>query len=173
MHQTSLNLMKRFVEKYLPEESVVLDFGGTQTYGSYKDIILENNSIYKTLDWEDSDYIVNGYDWSNVPKKNFDALISGQAFEHDSYFWKTLSNIKDVVKEDGLIILIMPSKGGYHKYPIDCYRFYPDSALVFAELMNADIIEVTWNNNLATGWVGSVDNKLYISNYEFDTEWVI
>ena len=67
----------------------------------------------------------------------------------------------------------MPSKGGYHKYPIDCYRFYPDSALVFAELMNADIIEVTWNNNLATGWVGSVDNKLYISNYEFDTEWVI
>lgn len=165
--------MEYFVKKYLLQNSIVLDFGGSNSYHSYKTIMDNHNSIYKTLDWDDADYVVKGYDWSSVPKKYFDAVISGQAFEHDLYFWKTTENIKNVIKKEGLVIIIVPTKGDYHQYPIDCYRFYPDSALVFADILNADIIEVIWNNILATTALRKygVENTSILFTHQFDTDW--
>jgi SAM-dependent methyltransferase len=170
MHKTSYDLMTYFVKKYLPQNSNVLDFGGSHINGSYKDIITTQNSIYETLDWDNADYVVKGYDWTNVPKKFFDAIISGQAFEHDLYFWKTLENINKTVKNDGLVIIIVPTKGDFHQYPVDCYRFYPDSALVFAELLNAEILEVIWNSDWAVKSNNS-NNKNIIFKHQFDTFW--
>jgi hypothetical protein len=119
--------MSEFIRKYLPYNSKVLDFGGSDINGSYKKIITAQGSVYKTIDFNNADYIVNSYDWKDIPK-DFDAVISGQALEHDLFFWVTLKNMKSVVKKYGLIIIIVPSKGEYHKYPEDCYRFYPGSA---------------------------------------------
>jgi len=166
MHQTSLDLMKYFVEKYLPENSDVLDFGGSHTHGSYKSIITQHNSTYKTLDWSNADYVVKGYDWSDVPKNHFDVVISGQAFEHDGYFWKTLENIKNVVKENGLVMIIVPSKGSFHQFPLDCYRYYPDSAIIFAEILNAEKVEVIWNNSMA---LLAPNSKSF--TYQLDCTW--
>lgn len=171
MHETSFNLMKYFIKKYLPQNLNILDFGGSHINGSYKDIVIEHNSIYKTLDWDNADYIVKGYDWSNVPENYFDAVISGQAFEHDLYFWKTFENIKRVVKKNGFVIVIVPTRGSFHQYPVDCYRFYPDSALVFAEILNADILEVVWNSDLAAHGMSNPINKKIIFKYQFSTPW--
>jgi SAM-dependent methyltransferase len=153
--------MKYFVDKHMPQNSIVLDFGGADVNGTYKDIITEHDSTYITLDWDNADYIVKGYDWKDVPKKHFDVVITGQAFEHDSYFWKSLENIKNACKDNGLVIIIVPSKGNYHTHPIDCYRFYPDSAKVFAEILNADILEIVWNS----------DKSWKKFNKQDDTDW--
>lgn len=149
MHASSLKLMEFFFDSYVSDNSVVLDIGGTYDHGNYRDIVLKYNSTYKSLDWSNADYIVEGYDWSGVPDKYFDVVISGQTFEHDPYFWKTLENIKRVIKPNGLVIIIVPSKCAFHQYPMDCYRFYPDSAIVFSEILNADIGKVIWNNEYA------------------------
>lgn len=163
MHETSYNLMQYFVDKYVPENSMVLDFGGNNVNGNYRNIITGHTSTYKTLDWNNADYIVKGYDWTDIPKKHFDAVISGQVLEHDSYFWKSLENIKNACKDNGLVIIIVPSKGNYHTYPLDCYRFYPDSASVFAEILNADILEVVWNSDM-----NSKHNKFI---FQHDCSW--
>lgn len=162
-------MMKYFVEKFIPQKSTILDIGGSDDYGTYKDIF--NTSEYKTLNWEDGDYIVNGYDWSNVPSNYFDVAISGQAFEHDKFFWKTLENIKRIIKPNGIVIIIVPSKGDFHQYPLDCYRFYPDSAIIFAEMLNARVLNVVWNNEKADMKYNNENIKFRIFDYQFDSEW--
>jgi SAM-dependent methyltransferase len=172
MHKSSYNLMAYFVKKYVSKKSLVLDVGGSNVNGSYKKIIKKHKSKYQTLDWDKADYIVRGYDWSVVPEDHFDVVISGQTFEHDSYFWKSLENIKAVVKKEGIVIIIVPSSGGFHQYPVDCYRFYPDSALVFAEILNANVLEVMWNNKFAAAAINdptSIDIRSIIFNHQFDT----
>lgn len=34
--------------------------------------------------------------------------------------------ISRVLKDDGICCIIAPSSGNEHKYPVDCWRFYPD-----------------------------------------------
>jgi SAM-dependent methyltransferase len=169
MHASSLKLMDFFFDSYVPDNSVVLDIGGSSNHESYKGIVLKYNSVYSSLDWNNADYIVEGYDWSKVPEKHFDVVISGQTFEHDPYFWKTLENIKRVVKQNGLVIIIVPSKCHFHQYPMDCYRFYPDSAVVFAEILNADIGKVIWNSEHAVKAINdkpSIDVKSIIFEHQ-------
>lgn len=140
--------MERF-RKYVPAGSSVLDVGGANINGSYKSIF--EDCEYKTLDWENADYIVTGYNW-DVPM--FDCVITGQMLEHDGYFWRTLENIKKIVRNK--VIIIVPSKGKYHAHPIDCYRFYPDSVKIFSEILGMRIIESVWNQNEYWGDLGSV-----------------
>ncbi len=33
-----------------------------------------------------------------------------------------------ILKQRGLLYLIVPSNGSFHRYPVDCWRFYPNSA---------------------------------------------
>lgn len=165
MHPESYNMMKGFVERYIPQNLSVLDVGGSDVNGSYRNIFIEHNCIYKTLDWNNSDYIVKNYDWTGV-LEDFDVIISGQTFEHDSRFWLTLENIRHAIKRGGWVILIMPSKGFYHAFPVDCYRFYPDSAIVFADILNAEIVEVIWNNEYML-----FPDKSKVAAYQFDTYW--
>jgi hypothetical protein len=34
-----------------------------------------------------------------------------------------------VLKPTGLLYINAPSNGAYHRYPVDCWRFYPDSGV--------------------------------------------
>lgn len=42
-------------------------------------------------------------------------------------FWIIFLEILRVVKSKGLFYLNVPSNGPFHRYLIDCWRFYPDS----------------------------------------------
>ena len=157
MHASSYKLMGEFIRKYLPSNITVLDVGGADVNGSYKPLIKANGCVYKTLDFDKADYNVKGYDWGGVPI--FGAVISGQTLEHDPYFWITLENISKVVIKPGWVFLIVPSKGKYHKHPIDCYRFYKDCNKAFADIMNMELIETVWNTGEYWGDLGMVFKK--------------
>ena len=162
MHNSSYSLMRYFIN-YIPKNPYILDVGGIDINGSYK-TLFDPTYVYRTLDLKDADYT-----WENVPYNFFNVVILGQTFEHDKYFWKSLENIKKIVSSKGIVIIIVPSKGAYHKYPVDCYRFYPDSSIVFAEILNADILKVVWNSNLnATKWLIHPKD---IAIYQRNTEW--
>lgn len=151
MHDSSFNTMKHLLQSFVTPGSNVLDVGATNSMWNYKDAVLANNCTYNTLDWGDgADFKVNSYDWSHIPKDRFNVVITGQAFEHDKYFWKTVENIKNILKPGDMVIIIVPSCGDIHRYPLDCWRFYPDSAETFAELLNAACISV--NHNILSEW---------------------
>lgn len=42
-------------------------------------------------------------------------------------FWVLFLEIMRVLKPHGLFYLNAPSNGPFHRYPVDCWRFYPDS----------------------------------------------
>lgn len=42
-------------------------------------------------------------------------------------FWVLFLDILRVLKPHGLFYLNVPSNGDFHRYPVDCWRFYPDS----------------------------------------------
>ena len=42
-------------------------------------------------------------------------------------FWVLFLEIMRILKPHGLLYLNAPSNGVFHRYPVDCWRFYPDS----------------------------------------------
>ena len=66
------------------------------------------------------------FHWEEIPDRSFDVVISGQAFEHNPYFWISLAEIARVLVPGGLVAIVAPGAGAVHRYPFDCWRFYPD-----------------------------------------------
>lgn len=56
-----------------------------------------------------------------------DIVVSSSCFEHSEMFWLVFLEVMRVLKSDGLFYLNAPSAGSFHQYPVDCWRFYPDS----------------------------------------------
>jgi len=42
-------------------------------------------------------------------------------------FWIVFLEVMRVLKPRGLFYLNVPSNGAFHRFPVDCWRFYPDS----------------------------------------------
>ena len=61
--------------------------------------------------------------------KSFDIVVSSSCFEHSEMFWLTFLEMLRITKDDGLIYINAPSNAAYHRYPVDCWKFYPDSGL--------------------------------------------
>lgn len=61
-----------------------------------------------------------------------DVVVSTSCLEHAEFFWLTLLEVMRVLKRRGVAYLNMPSNGAFHRYPVDCWRFYPDSGRALA-----------------------------------------
>jgi len=56
-----------------------------------------------------------------------DIVLSSSCFEHSEFFWLVYLEVMRCLKPGGLFYLNVPSSGDFHRYPVDCWRFYPDS----------------------------------------------
>ncbi len=56
-----------------------------------------------------------------------DIVISSSCFEHSEMFWVLFLEIMRILRPEGLFYLNVPSNGDFHQFPVDCWRFYPDS----------------------------------------------
>ena len=145
--------MKRFAETYLDKKKSlkILDVGSQtvpeDVMGSYKRFF-EN----KEADWHyvgcdmvagnNVDIVLkNVYNWKEIKTNSFDVVISGQALEHVEYFWLTFFEIKRALKHGGISCIIVPSAGYEHKYPLDCYRYYPDGLVAAAKYVGLEVLE--------------------------------
>lgn len=150
MHLSSYCKMKKFRQKYLADKEnkklVILDIGSQDINGSYKDIFNSPEWKYRGVDMckgKNVDIVLSDiYNWKEIRSRSVDVVISGQAFEHIEYIWLTMSEIYRVLKHDGLCCIIAPSNGREHKYPIDCWRIYPDGFRALAKYAKLEPIEV-------------------------------
>jgi SAM-dependent methyltransferase len=138
VHANSFRRVQELRKEWVPAGSSVLDVGGADVNGTYQPIFADCR--YVTLDHERADVIVDGYDWP-LEDESFDVVVSGQCLEHDKFFWLTLKNIARVLKPGGIFLLVVPWEAPVHRYPIDCWRFLPDSASVMGEWANMELIE--------------------------------
>lgn len=45
------------------------------------------------------------------------------------FFWLTFMEILRILKSDGILLITVPANAAVHRYPVDCWRFYPDSGM--------------------------------------------
>lgn len=81
------------------------------------------------------------YRWTNLETESFDVVVSNQVFEHIPFFWITAAEIARVLTQEGLLAVVSPSSGYPHRYPVDCWRFYPDSWTATCHYVGLDLIE--------------------------------
>lgn len=70
-----------------------------------------------------------------------DVCLSNSCFEHSEFFWVLYLEIMRVLKPTGLFYLNAPSNGMFHRYPVDCWRFYPDSGHALVKWANRNGID--------------------------------
>jgi SAM-dependent methyltransferase len=81
------------------------------------------------------------YDWAAIDDDSFDVVISGQAFEHIEYVWLSILEIARVLRTNGLVALIAPGAGPVHRYPTDCWRYYPDGFPALVRYAGLTVVE--------------------------------
>lgn len=131
MHPTALSNAKRFFDTYLTPASkpTIVEIGSQDVNGSLRDVC-PTDVNYIGLDFVQAkgvDIVLD--DPYKLPFEDgtVDAIVSSSCFEHSEMFWLVFSEVMRVLKPTGLFYLNAPSNGAFHRYPVDCWRFYPDS----------------------------------------------
>ncbi len=164
MHKSSRDKMLAFRETYLEsrkdEQLSILDLGSYDVNGSYREYFEVYSWRYRGIDMvvgENVDIVLQDpYNWREISSGSADVLISGQAFEHIEFFWLTMLEIARVLKPGGLCCLIAPSGGPEHRYPVDCWRFYPDGFAALARFASLEVSEI-YSQNGTTGYADGSD----------------
>lgn len=129
MHPSALKFGKHFFETYATDRGVVIDIGAQNVNGSLKDV------CPKSLKYVGVDFVAGKgvdvilRDPYKLPFEDgaADFVVSSSCFEHSEMFWLLFLEILRIMKPGGLFYLNVPSNGVFHRYPVDCWRFYPDS----------------------------------------------
>jgi SAM-dependent methyltransferase len=133
MHWTVKRTFQVFLNTYFDSSDYlkVLEIGSANFNGGLRDEKLPNME-WLGVDLEPGpgvDVIVEVGHALPFESESFDLLVASSVFEHDIQFWNTFLEMSRVMKPNGLLLLIMPSQGTFHRYPLDAFRFYPDSGI--------------------------------------------
>jgi len=149
MHKTSYQHMSRAVETYLATKAgsplSILDIGSYDVNASYRPLFNKAGWKYQGVDiaaGPNVDIVLDSVYRFPFEANSVDVIVSGQTFEHVEFFWLTWQEMVRVLKPGGHIILIAPSRGLEHRYPVDCWRFYPDGYRALAKLGELEVLEV-------------------------------
>ena len=153
MHDSSFVKAEIFVREYAPDLArpgdalKVLEVGSKSyhTQDTYRLLFPEPGFAYTGLDLEHGDNVdivpANPFVWNEIADSSFDLCVSGQTFEHNPYFWITFAEIARVLRPGGLALIVAPGGGAVHRYPVDCWRFYPDSWASLAKVTGLELVE--------------------------------
>ena len=133
MHQSALHFGKAFFDTYLsrvaPSELFVVDVGSLNVNGSLRQFA-PPGSRYVGADFAEGagvDVVLTDPYRLPFESGSVDAVVCSSVFEHSEFFWLLFVECLRIVKSDGLVYISAPSNGMVHRYPIDCWRFYPDA----------------------------------------------
>ena len=134
MDNQSIDMMRRFVSKItdgnvIPMPLDVLDVGSMDVNGCYRDLFPEPTFKYKGLDivaGKNVDIVTTDPYHYPIEDNSYDIVVSGQCLEHVEDIYAVADEMIRVLKPNGLMGVIVPNTWEEHKFPIDCWRFFPD-----------------------------------------------
>lgn len=133
MHKTAMKHGKLFFDTYLRDvpDPLIVDLGAQDVNGSLRSIAPALGK-YVGVDFEQAmgvDVVID--DPYSLPFEtgSVNVIVSSSCFEHSEFFWLTFLEAMRILKPNGLFYLNAPSNGFFHRYPVDCWRFYPDSGV--------------------------------------------
>jgi len=182
MHPTALSNGKRFFEAYkepLSEISngKIIEIGSRDINGSLRSCAPAKFE-YIGVDFaagEGVDVVLDSPYTLPFEDASIDIVLSSSCFEHSEMFWLVFLEIMRVLKPEGLFYLNAPSNGDFHRYPVDCWRFYPDSGKALISWakrnnINSVLLESYVSNQYLDQWNDFVaiflKDEQHISKYE-------
>ena len=131
MHPTAMTHGGLFFQTYATRipSAVVVDIGAQDVNGSLKEVC-PSNCNYIGVDFvaaKGVDIVLQDPYELPFEDGSVDIVVSSSCFEHSEMFWLLFLEILRILKPNGLFYLNVPSNGSFHRFPIDCWRFYPDS----------------------------------------------
>ena len=134
MHPSAMDNGALFFKRYLPylphdTPIRVVDIGAQNVNGSLREVS-PTNCEYIGVDFAHGagvDVVI--YDPYELPFEDdsVDVVVSSSCLEHSEMFWLLHLEVLRILRPHGLFYLNVPSNGAFHRYPVDCWRFYPDS----------------------------------------------
>ena len=133
MHPTALYNCKHFFDAYAKTfqraGAKVVDIGSQDVNGSLRECC---PAAYKyvgvdVVGGKGVDVILDDPYRLPFQTASVDIVLSSSCFEHSEMFWVLFLEILRILKPDGLFYLNVPANGEFHRHPVDCWRFYPDS----------------------------------------------
>jgi SAM-dependent methyltransferase len=166
MHKSSYvemdNNLKKYYEKMKNEKLTVVDVGSYNVEGkTYKELM--------PLQWEyvgvdivsgpNVDVVMPNSKKIPLDDESVDIVISGQCLEHCKTPWILVEEIARILKNDGMCFLVAPAVWKMHRYPVDCFRYYPDGMASLMEESGLTVINTYVNplNGLAKKPFKNVD----------------
>ena len=151
MHYTAEQNARRFFNTYVnikPDNIKILEIG-SQLGGFNIRSLAPSFSTYVGVDLEQApgvDVVLKDQYILPFEDNSFNFIISSSCFEHIEFFWVSFLEIIRVLKPNGVFYLNAPSNGDFHRYPIDCWRFFPDSGFALSNWgkrngFNCEVIE--------------------------------
>ena len=140
MHDTALNFGKLFLDTYASSTTPLklVEVGSKDVNGSIRQFAAPHHS-YIGLDFDDGrgvDVVLEDAYSFPFDDDSVDILLTSSCFEHSEFFWLTFLECQRILKPQGVMYLNAPSNGLFHRHPVDCWRFYPDSGLALARWAN-------------------------------------
>ncbi len=131
MHISAMKNAKMFFDTYIQQTGSlkVVDIGSQNVNGSLRDVC-HSDVTYIGLDFMEDDGvdIIISDPYSLPLEDEFaDIVVCSSCFEHSEMFWLLFNEVLRILKSNGLFYLNVPANGPIHRYPVDCWRFYPDS----------------------------------------------
>lgn len=134
MHYAALESGRKFFNTYCVPQAhglKVVELGSQNINGSLRDAISSNVAEYVGLDFSPGNGVdVILKDAYSLPfnDNTFDIMVTSSCFEHSEMFWLSFLEGIRILKPNGIMYCNAPSSWmDYHRYPVDCWRFYPDA----------------------------------------------
>lgn len=135
MHPSALQNCKEFLDCYAPYVAApdthtnVIEIGSQDVNGSLRSVCPDNVS-YTGVDFvagRGVDVVLQDPYVLPFEDASADIVLASSVFEHSEMFWLLFLEVMRILKPAGLFYLNAPSNGDFHRWPVDCWRFYPDS----------------------------------------------
>lgn len=134
MHATAMKNCENFFATYAQgfagaSDVQVIDIGSQDVNGSLRQVTPPAFK-YTGLDFQKAnnvDIVLEDPYALPLPDNSVDVALSSSCLEHSEMFWLVFLEVMRVLKPAGLFYINVPSAGSFHRYPVDCWRFYPDS----------------------------------------------
>ena len=148
MHASSVENMRRCVDWYLATQAIdVVELGSMNVNGSYRELF-PAGTRYIGVDLEPGpgvDLVLESVYQLPFDAASCDLVIVGQMLEHCGQFWRVFLEIERILRSGGKAFVIAPSAGPMRRYPVDCYRFLPDSFHAIADWTQLSLVHA-WSD---------------------------
>jgi SAM-dependent methyltransferase len=131
MHDSAMAYGKLFFDTYVRNRGAkeIIEIGSQDINGSLRSVAPDacNYIGVDFVEGKGVDVVMSDPYNLPFPENSFDVCVCSSCLEHSEFFWLLFNDMLRILRPDGVLYINVPSNGPFHRYPVDCWRFYPDS----------------------------------------------